>query len=113
MLLVRVETVKMLGALSKRFNRQAKTRVHLPLLPSLHGRLLLPHQKLPFRLIPAPGITNESKKLISQAFSCAELDHVAELKLSQMIFDEKLPGILDPGKGQVIICGEAVGDKVM
>lgn len=51
-----------------------------------------------------------------------ELDHVAELiklpvdkvelKLSQMILDKKLLGILDQGRGQLIIYEEATGDKV-
>lgn len=35
-----------------------------------------------------------------------------ELKLSQMILDRKLLGILDQGRGQLIIYEEAVGDKV-
>jgi 26S proteasome regulatory complex component len=60
---------------------------------------------------------------IIEPFSCVEIDHVAELmemplpivekKLSQMILDGTLHGILDQGKGQLIVYEEHGNDRVM
>jgi 26S proteasome regulatory subunit N6 len=59
---------------------------------------------------------------IIEPFSCVEISRVAELihlptekvekKLSQMILDDKLRGILDQGRGQLIIYEPATSDLV-
>jgi len=60
---------------------------------------------------------------IMEPYSCVEISHIAKLmdlplgdiekKLSQMILDGKLQGILDQGQGQLIIYEEGLGDKAM
>mmetsp|Transcript_13240 Transcript_13240/g.27786 ORF Transcript_13240/g.27786 Transcript_13240/m.27786 type:complete len:483 (+) Transcript_13240:347-1795(+) len=60
---------------------------------------------------------------IMEPYSCVELTHIAglmdlplpqiERKLSQMILDGKFQGILDQGKGQLIIYEEGEKDKAM
>ncbi|KAL3907165.1 MAG: hypothetical protein SGILL_008982 [Bacillariaceae sp.] len=60
---------------------------------------------------------------IMEPYSCVELQHIATLmdlplgvvekKLSQMILDGKFQGILDQGKGQLIIYEEGEKDKAM
>ena len=60
---------------------------------------------------------------IMEPYSCVELSHIASLmdlplsniekKLSQMILDGKFQGILDQGKGQLIIYEEGEKDKAM
>ena len=60
---------------------------------------------------------------IMEPYSCVELEHIASLmelplaqverKLSQMILDGKFQGILDQGKGQLIIYEEGEKDKAM
>jgi len=60
---------------------------------------------------------------IIEPYSCVEIDHVASLiemplgviekKLSQMILDGKFHGILDQGKGQLIVYEDADTDKAM
>jgi len=60
---------------------------------------------------------------IIEPYSCVEITHVAELiemplatvekKLSQMILDEKLNGILDQGKGQLIVYEDSEKDLAM
>lgn len=60
---------------------------------------------------------------IVEPYSCVEIYHIAELiempimdvekKLSQMILDGKFQGILDQGKGQLIVYEEGSSDKAM
>lgn len=60
---------------------------------------------------------------IMEPYSCVELQHVAELmelplpvvekKLSQMILDGKFQGILDQGKGQLVVYEEGHKDRAM
>jgi 26S proteasome regulatory subunit N6 len=60
---------------------------------------------------------------IIEPYSCVELQHVADLmelslpvvekKLSQMILDGKFHGILDQGKGQLVVYEEGEKDRAM
>merc|ERR1712029_796962 len=60
---------------------------------------------------------------IIEPYSCVEIEHVAKLiemplavvekKLSQMILDGNFHGILDQGKGQLIVYEDADTDKAM
>ncbi|KAG6976875.1 hypothetical protein JG688_00000938 [Phytophthora aleatoria] len=89
-------------------------------------------KKYAAQLVEDPLIKNHLGKLyeqllesnlikIIQPFSCVEIAHVAqliklplpqiELKLSQMILDHKFHGILDQGKGQLIVYDSPVEDK--
>ncbi|KAH7474105.1 hypothetical protein PRIC1_014419 [Phytophthora ramorum] len=89
-------------------------------------------KKYASQLVEDPLIKNHLGKLyeqllesnlikIIQPFSCVEIAHVAkliklplpqiELKLSQMILDHKFHGILDQGKGQLIVYDSPTEDK--
>ena len=60
---------------------------------------------------------------IIEPYSCVEIDHIAKLiemtpaiverKLSQMILDGKFQGILDQGKGQLVVYEESHKDMAM
>jgi 26S proteasome regulatory subunit N6 len=60
---------------------------------------------------------------IIEPYSCVELQHIADLmelplpvvekKLSQMILDGKFQGILDQGKGQLVVYEEGQKDRAM
>jgi len=60
---------------------------------------------------------------IVEPYSCVEIEHVSKLiemplvtverKLSQMILDGKFRGILDQGKGQLIVYEDGGGDMTM
>jgi 26S proteasome regulatory subunit N6 len=60
---------------------------------------------------------------IMEPYSCVQLSHIASLmelplpvvekKLSQMILDDKFQGILDQGKGQLVVYEEGEKDRAM
>ena len=66
---------------------------------------------------------NRNQIRIIEPYSCVEISHIAglmemplptvEKKLSQMILDGKFQGILDQGKGQLIVYEDSEKDAAM
>jgi len=87
--------------------------------PELQSDLLIKHHLH----ILKEQLLESNLNRIMEPYSCVEVSHIASLmelplpdiekKLSQMILDGKLQGILDQGKGQLIIYEEGEKDKAM